>query len=39
LTPSIEGSVAAWEVTFELDGDESVHAAISIPPDGTARAS
>ncbi len=31
LAPSMEGSVAAWEVTFELDGDEFVHAAISIP--------
>jgi hypothetical protein len=28
---STQGSVAAWEVTFHLDGDESVHAAISIP--------
>ena len=28
---STEGSVAAWEVTFELDGDDSLHAAISIP--------
>ena len=28
---STEGSVAAWEVTFHLDGDESLHAAISIP--------
>ena len=27
---STQGSVAAWEVTFDLDGDESVHAAISI---------
>jgi phage FluMu gp28-like protein len=27
---STQGSVAAWEVTFHLDGDESVHAAISI---------
>jgi hypothetical protein len=31
LAPSMEGSVAAWEVMFELDEDESVHAAISIP--------
>jgi hypothetical protein len=30
LAPSTEGSVAAWEVMFELDGDESVHAAISF---------
>jgi hypothetical protein len=28
---STQGSVAAWEVTFDLHGDESVHAAISIP--------
>jgi hypothetical protein len=28
---STEGSVAAWQVTFDLDGDESLHAAISIP--------
>jgi hypothetical protein len=28
---SVEGSVAAWQVAFDLDGDESVHAAISIP--------
>jgi hypothetical protein len=26
---STEGSVAAWQVTFQLDGDESLHAAIS----------
>src|SRR5262249_46582042 len=25
---STEGSVAAWQVTFQLDGDESLHAAI-----------
>jgi len=31
---STQGSVAAWEVTFHLDGDESVHAAISIPLTG-----
>jgi hypothetical protein len=31
LAPSMEGSVAAWEVTFELDGDESLHVAVSIP--------
>ena len=31
LTVSAEGSVAAWQVTFELDGDDYVHAAISIP--------
>jgi hypothetical protein len=27
---STEGSVAAWVVTFEVDGDDSVHAAIHI---------
>jgi hypothetical protein len=27
---STEGSIAAWEVKFELDGDESLHAVISI---------
>jgi hypothetical protein len=31
LAPSIEGSVAAWQVTFELDGGDSLHVAISIP--------
>jgi hypothetical protein len=31
MAASAEGSVAAWQVTFELDGDESVRAAISIP--------
>jgi hypothetical protein len=31
---STEGSVAAWEVTFQLDGDEAIHAAISIPVAG-----
>ena len=30
---STEGSVAAWEVTFQLDGDE-LHASISIPVAG-----
>ena len=30
MATSTEGSVAAWQVTFELDGDEFVHAAISI---------
>jgi hypothetical protein len=28
---STEGSVAAWQVTFQLDGDESLHATVSIP--------
>jgi len=27
---STEGSVAAWQVAFQLDGDESLHAAISV---------
>jgi hypothetical protein len=30
MATSTEGSVAAWQVTFELEGDESLHAAISI---------
>jgi hypothetical protein len=30
MAVSTQGSVAAWEMTFDLDGDESVHAAISI---------
>jgi hypothetical protein len=30
MATSTEGSVAAWQVTFELDGDESLHAAIHI---------
>ena len=30
MATSPEGSVAAWQVTFELDRDEFVHAAISI---------
>ena len=34
LALSAEGSVAAWQVMFELDGDESLHAAISIPLTG-----
>ena len=34
LAQSTEGSVAAWLVTFQLDGDESLHAAISIPVAG-----
>jgi hypothetical protein len=34
MTVSTEGSVAAWQVTFQLDGDESLHAAISIPVAG-----
>jgi hypothetical protein len=28
---STEGSVAAWQVAFQLDGDESLHATVSIP--------
>jgi len=31
LTQSIEGSVAAWSVTFQLDGDYSINTAVSIP--------
>src|ERR1700694_2853159 len=31
MATSTEGSAAAWQVTFGLDGDESLHAAISIP--------
>ena len=34
LAQSMEGSVAAWLVTFQLDGDDSIHAAISIPVAG-----
>jgi polyisoprenoid-binding protein YceI len=30
MATSTEGSVAAWEVTFELDENESLHAAIDI---------
>jgi hypothetical protein len=26
LAPSPEGSVAAWQATFEIDGDNSIHA-------------
>jgi hypothetical protein len=31
LKADVSDAGAAWEVTFHLDGDESVHAAISIP--------
>jgi hypothetical protein len=31
LTQSVEGSVAAWLVKFQLDGDNSINAAVSIP--------
>jgi hypothetical protein len=31
LALSTEGSVAAWQVKFDLVGDDSLHAAISIP--------
>ena len=31
MATSIEGSVAAWKVTFQLDGEDSVRAAIHIP--------
>ena len=34
LAQSMEGSVAAWLVTFQLDGDESIHTAISVPVTG-----
>jgi hypothetical protein len=34
LALSTEGSVAAWQVTFQLDGDESLHATISVPLTG-----
>jgi hypothetical protein len=27
----MEGSVAAWLVTFQLDGDNSINTAVSIP--------
>jgi hypothetical protein len=30
MATSTEGSVAAWQVTFQLDGDEFLHAAISV---------
>ena len=30
LALSAEGTVAAWQVMFQLDGDESLHATISI---------
>ena len=30
MTGSTEGSVAAWQVTFQLDGNESLHATVSI---------
>ena len=31
LTQSIEGPVAAWLATFQLDGDNSINASVSIP--------
>ena len=31
LTQSTEGSVATWVVTFQLDGDNSINASVSIP--------
>jgi hypothetical protein len=34
LTQSTEGSVATWVVTFQLDGDESIHVSIPIPLSG-----
>ena len=30
LTQSTEGSVATWVVTFQLDGDDSIHVSIPI---------
>ena len=30
LAQSMEGSVAAWLVTFQLDGDNSINTAVSI---------
>ena len=36
MTVSAEGSVAAWQVTFQLNGDGSPRAAISIPVAGPA---
>ena len=38
MATSTEGSVAAWQVTFERDEDESLHAAINMFG-GTAHAS
>jgi hypothetical protein len=32
MATSTEGSVAAWQVTFELDEDESLHAATRAQP-------
>ena len=34
LTASPAGSVAAWQVTFHLDTEKFLHAAISIPVAG-----
>jgi len=34
MAMSTEGSVAAWEVTFHIDGDEFLHGSISIPVAG-----
>ena len=34
MATSTEGSVAAWQVTFQLDGGEALHVAISIPVAG-----
>jgi hypothetical protein len=34
LALSAEGTVAAWHVMFQLDGDGSLHATISIPLTG-----
>ena len=34
LTQSTEGSVATWVVTFQLDGDDSIHVSIPISLSG-----
>ena len=34
MTASPAGSVAAWQVTFQLDAEKLLHAAISIPVAG-----
>jgi hypothetical protein len=36
MTASPAGSVAAWQVTFQLDGEKLLRAAISIPVAGPA---
>jgi hypothetical protein len=34
MSVSAEGSVAAWHVTFQIQRDETLHVAISIPLSG-----